>query len=57
MLEEAHVDALQHLGADLLHHLVAAVDDGHVHFDRVAVVEQLRPRRAKDELERVFLFK
>lgn len=41
MIEKADVDALENLSSNLLHGLIAAVDDGDVHIDGLPVLEQL----------------
>ena len=41
VIEEADVDALENLSADLLHRLAAAVRDGDVHVDSLSVMIQL----------------
>ena len=40
-IEKTDVDALENLCSNLLHGLVAAVDDGDVHIDGLSVLEQL----------------
>ena len=40
-IEKTDVDALENLSSNLLHGLVAAVDDGDVHIDGLSVLEQL----------------